>query len=214
MMEQIQHYLYLLSNALLLPTLLLILLLTAWTMLLLGGLVREWLTRRAVQRSLKQARHFLKAPQSPVTSETVLRVLRDCPNGLPKRFVTLLGQENGDLREYEKCLDDLECDVAASLAKLSWLTRVAPMLGLMGTLIPLGPALTGLASGDVAMLSGNLVVAFTATVIGVLIGCSSFTIGLVRKNWYQRDMGELEYILARVNPNPSSADAAQKEKVG
>lgn len=213
-MDTIQHYLYLLSNALLLPTLVLMLLLTAWTMLLLGGLVREWLTRRAVQRSLKQARQLLKATQSPVLSETIIRALRDCPNGLPRRFVTLLGQENGDAQEYEKCLDDLECDVASSLAKLSWLTRVAPMLGLMGTLIPLGPALTGLAAGDVAMLSGNLVVAFTATVIGVLIGCASFTIGLVRKNWYQRDMGELEYIFSRVKSNPSPSDATQKEKVG
>ena len=81
----------------------------------------------------------------------------------------------------------------------TWMTRIAPMLGLMGTLIPLGPALTGLASGDLATLSSNLVVAFTATVVGVLLGCCSYTMNLVRKNWYQRDHSTLEHLFTHAN---------------
>jgi biopolymer transport protein ExbB/TolQ len=211
MMDAIQHALYVLSNALLLPTLLGILAMAAWTMLLLGGLVREWFTRPAVKRVLREARHLAKQTQaeaqakSPggVNDEALVHALRACSTGLPARLMLLLGRDAPSAHDYAKSLDDLEGDVADSLAQLSWLTRVAHMLGLMGTLIPLGPALTGLASGDVAVLSSHLVVAFTATVIGVLIGCCSFTMGLVRKHWYQHDMGELEYIFAHVTASPA-----------
>lgn len=209
-MDAIQHALYVLSNALLLPTLLGILAMAAWTMLLLGGLVREWFTRPAIKRVLREARHLAKQAQAHgklsggVNDEALVHALRGCAFGLPARLMVLLERDAPGVPDYVKSLDDLEGDVAASLAQLSWLTRVAPMLGLMGTLIPLGPALTGLASGDVGVLSSHLVVAFTATVIGVLIGCCSFTMGLVRKHWYQHDMGELEYIFAHVIANPAS----------
>ena len=43
---------------------------------------------------------------------------------------------------------ELEHGITDAMARLSLLTRVGPMLGLMGTLIPLGPALAGLAAGD------------------------------------------------------------------
>jgi biopolymer transport protein ExbB/TolQ len=202
MMEAIQHALYVLSNALLLPTLLAILGMAAWTMLLLGGLVREWFTRPAIKCMLRAARQVAKqeSAKSPGIDpgEALVQRLHGCAFGLPARFIALLERDAPGVPDYAKSLDDLEGDVAASLAQLSWLTRVAPMLGLMGTLIPLGPALTGLASGDVAVLSSHLVVAFTATVIGVLIGCCSFSMGLVRKHWYQHDMSELEYIFAQV----------------
>jgi biopolymer transport protein ExbB/TolQ len=207
MMDAIQHALYVLSNALLLPTLLGILAMAAWTMLLLGGLVREWFTRPAIKRALREARHLAKQTQvkapGGVNDEALVHALRACAFGLPARLMVLLGRDAPGVPDYAKSLDDLEGVVADSLAQLSWLTRVAPMLGLMGTLIPLGPALTGLASGDVAVLSSHLVVAFTATVIGVLIGCCSFTMGLVRKHWYQHDMGELEYIFAHVTASPA-----------
>lgn len=211
-MDAIQHALYVLSNALLLPTLLGILGMAAWTILLLGGLAREWFTRPAIRRALREACHLAKRAQAQgsVDDEALLHALSGCTFGLPARLMVLLGRDAPGTPDYAKSLDDLEGDVAASLAQLSWLTRVAPMLGLMGTLIPLGPALTGLASGDVAVLSSHLVVAFTATVIGVLIGCCSFTMGLVRKHWYQHDMGELEYIFVHVVtaspvPNPTRA---------
>lgn len=204
MMEIIQNYLYLLSNALLLPTLLVMLGLTAWTALLLGGLLREMFTRGQIRRLLREACELARgqghdAGETPRTR--AMNCLRGGAMGIPARFVQRLGLAHDDPLECHKALEDVESDVATSLAKLTWLTRVAPMLGLMGTLIPLGPALTGLAAGDVAMLSGNLVVAFTATVIGVLIGCLSFSLGLIRRSWYQRDMSDLEYMVARFHPS-------------
>ncbi|MCW0217951.1 MAG: MotA/TolQ/ExbB proton channel family protein [Prosthecobacter sp.] len=194
-MDFIQHTLQLISNALLLPTLAAILLLLIWTILMVGGLMREWLGRKATRRCLTEA---LELARNPTSGTASLEKLRTCPGGLPARFAQSLGTHLDDLQERSKTLEDMETDVAARLSQLTWSTRVAPMLGLMGTLIPLGPALTGLASGNVAELSSNLVVAFTATVIGVLIGCTTYTLSSIRRSWYGRDMSDLEYILTRL----------------
>jgi len=189
-MDSLQNALYQISNALLVPTLIALLGLGAWTLWLTGGAIRESFSRAAVRKALMGARKDRPA---------AMEHLRRCPHGLPARFVKL------DARfpdHREKVVEDLEMIVAASLSQLTWITRIAPMLGLMCTLIPLGPALTGLASGDMALLSGNLVVAFTATVIGVLIGCISYTVNTVRRNWYDRDMSDLEHVLALDQPGP------------
>lgn len=186
-MEILQNYLYQISNALLIPTLVCLLGLGAWVVLLSGGLLREGLSRCAVRRCLSAARN---------DRAQALPLLRECRHGLPACFAALDAIHPG---ETSKALEDLENSVAAGLSKLTWITRIAPMLGLMGTLIPLGPALTGLASGNMSMLSGNLVVAFTATVIGVLIGCAAYTLNTVRRNWYDRDMSDLEHILETVS---------------
>jgi biopolymer transport protein ExbB/TolQ len=211
MMDTLRNCLYLLSNALLLPTLVLILAVAAWTLALAGGIVREGLARRKVRRAFAQALGLLKTGKGG-RDAALFRVLA-CKNGLPALFGKLQGECPRDIREREKCLEDLESEIARSLSQLTWITRIGPMLGLMGTLIPLGPALNGLASGNVAALSSNLVVAFTTTVIGVFIGCAAFTMLLIRRNWYDRDMSDLEYILQRLTEGPLY-DATQEEKMG
>lgn len=196
MIELLHATFYRISNALLVPTLLVLLCLAAWIALMSGGLLRELASRRAVRRACGSARRSL---QQGLPAATVWQSLAACPAGLPARLVGEVGDFRHDPVETSKCFDDLESDVTAALAKLTWITRTAPMLGLMGTLIPLGPALTGLATGDMSALSGNLVVAFTATVLGVLIGCVSFTLGTIRRNWYHRDLSDLEHVISRLH---------------
>lgn len=49
-------------------------------------------------------------------------------------------------------------------------TRLGPMLGLMATLIPLGPGLIALGQGDTITLADSLLTAFDATVTGLAAG--------------------------------------------
>jgi len=72
------------------------------------------------------------------------------------------------------------------------LTRVAPMLGLMGTLVPLGPGLAGLGRGDIAILTGAIQVAFDTTVLGLLVGIIGFILGKLRRRWYDQLIDALE----------------------
>ncbi|GJL53342.1 MAG: hypothetical protein NPIRA02_04740 [Nitrospirales bacterium] len=72
------------------------------------------------------------------------------------------------------------------------LTRVSPMLGLMGTLIPLGPGLSGLGQGDLSILTTAVTVAFDTTVLGLLTGIIGFVLGRVRRRWYEEVLSVME----------------------
>jgi len=99
-----------------------------------------------------------------------------------------------------KCLADFDLRSLRRLERSRMLVRFGPALGLMGTLIPLSPALAGLARGDVQKLSENLRVAFSVTVIGLLIGAIAFAISLVRDRLYAQDLSDLEYVAATLTP--------------
>lgn len=66
--------------------------------------------------------------------------------------------------------------------------RLGPMLGLAGTLIPLGPALQAFAAGNTSSLSNHLVIAFATTVVGLLVGGLSYCCYTIRRQWYTEDL--------------------------
>jgi hypothetical protein len=72
------------------------------------------------------------------------------------------------------------------------ITRIAPMLGLMGTLIPLGPGLAALGEGELTILTTAMTVAFDTTVIGLLAGIIGFVLGRTRRRWYDAAVEQLE----------------------
>ena len=73
------------------------------------------------------------------------------------------------------------------------MTKMGPMLGLMGTLIPMGPALAGLASGDIASMAYNMQVAFATTVVGLFISATGFVTQQIKQRWDLQDMINLEF---------------------
>jgi biopolymer transport protein ExbB/TolQ len=95
-----------------------------------------------------------------------------------------------------KALADFDYGSERRLERTRVLVRAGPALGLMGTLIPLSPALTGLAQGNVARLSENLRVAFSVTVLGLLVGAVAFGLSLVRARIYGQDLSDLQYVAA------------------
>ncbi|MDG1478760.1 MAG: MotA/TolQ/ExbB proton channel family protein [Myxococcota bacterium] len=74
------------------------------------------------------------------------------------------------------------------------LARVGPMLGLMGTLIPLGPGLAALGQGNVALLADAVTVAFDTTVLGLLVGVIGFVLSRLRRRWYDRLLDTMEVV--------------------
>ena len=94
------------------------------------------------------------------------------------------------------------------------LVRMGPALGLMGTLIPLSPALAGLADGDVQRLTDDLRVAFSVTVAGLLIGAVAYTVSLVRDRLYDQDYSDVEYMAAALAPTSRRHRAASRTGAG
>jgi biopolymer transport protein ExbB/TolQ len=94
----------------------------------------------------------------------------------------------------EKEIVDFELACEKDLAQSKTITRLGPMLGLMGTLIPMGPALVGLAAGDIASMAQNMQVAFSTTVVGLFAGALGYVLQLIKQRWYIEDLNNLEFI--------------------
>ena len=67
-------------------------------------------------------------------------------------------------------------------------TRVAPMLGLVATMIPMGPALNALAEGQIAEVSRGLTMAFSAVILALIASAITYAIAQVRRRWYASDL--------------------------
>jgi biopolymer transport protein ExbB/TolQ len=98
-------------------------------------------------------------------------------------------------RALLKHLADTELRITRTLEHTRVFIRFGPILGLMGTLIPISPALVALAKGDISTLSSNLVVAFSVTVIGLLVGGLGYLMSTVRDRRYAQDISDVEYAL-------------------
>lgn len=118
------------------------------------------------------------------------------------------GQGGGGEARVAKQLAEFDYRSLRKLERTRILVRMGPALGLMGTLIPLSPALAGLADGDVATLTENLRVAFGVTVAGLLVGGIAFSISLVRDRLYAQDYSDVEYVAVRLAPAPANGHPA------
>jgi len=78
------------------------------------------------------------------------------------------------------------------LERADLLARIPPMLGLMATIIPLGPGLAALGQGDPAQLASAVTVAFDATVLGLVAGIGGLVIGKLRRRWYEETLDAME----------------------
>jgi biopolymer transport protein ExbB/TolQ len=124
-----------------------------------------------------------------------------------QRMVALSGGERSD-DELAKALADFDFRSMRRLERTRLLVRAGPALGLMGTLIPLSPALSGLADGDIDALSENLRVAFSVTVLGLLVGAVAFGVSLVRDRLYGQDLSDLEYVATRLQRSAPATPVA------
>jgi biopolymer transport protein ExbB/TolQ len=115
------------------------------------------------------------------------------------QIVDQVGERNQSDR-MGKVLADFDLQSLRKLERTRMMVRFGPALGLMGTLIPLSPALEGLAKGNVKLLSENLRVAFSVTVLGLLIGAIAFAVSLVRDRMYAQDLSDLEYVATTLTP--------------
>jgi biopolymer transport protein ExbB/TolQ len=199
------------SSVLQVPVLILALLALALVIFELGGFAIEVRGRRrrrfeALTESAEQARSKLVADDREGAAAAVRGVARSPAMAGTLAFIVQHARRAGADHQINKALADFDFDAQRRLARTRLLVRAGPALGLMGTLIPLSPALTGLANGNTTALTQNLRVAFSVTVIGLLIGAVAFGLSLTRDRMYGQDLSDLEY-LAAVISDPVAIEA-------
>lgn len=94
-------------------------------------------------------------------------------------------------KHADRGLDGLELHVLKQLEVQRIVSRVAPMLGLVATMIPMGPALVAVAAGNTKGMAENLVVAFAAVIVALLAAAITFVVQTVRKRWLMEELNAL-----------------------
>ena len=187
--------LHAIAQSLLLPAVIALIVLVLYALWCLGSVVVEWRTERA---------HFKVSMPGFLDDIDAAE-----PDALPSVIAQsgLLGRQKRTLItlwDY-RCLP-VDSHVALAkrmieehedyhmkiLQRTQTVSKIAPMLGLMGTLIPLGPGLISLGQGDTLTLSASLLVAFDTTVAGLVIALVTYVITKVRQRWYDNYMSALE----------------------
>jgi biopolymer transport protein ExbB/TolQ len=211
----VEQILFDVSEALRVPVLILALVALAIVIVEAGALIAELRRRRGrsiwqLENAVAECQGRLAAGMRDEALAALLplarnRTMEDALGGVLEQ----VGRPDAETR-IAKRLAEYDYRSLRRLERTRILVRMGPALGLMGTLIPLSPALAGLAGGDVAALTENLRVAFSVTVAGLLIGAIAFAISLIRDRLYAQDYSDVEYVAACLTtPSGNGAPAAQ-----
>ena len=162
---------------------------------LLGWLLAEYLTERRHMRAslpalLEEMQHTKDLTESIAQSGLLQR---------QKDALTELAAHPDFSPELREALAvrllDAEQERYDRIVRFSELVaRLAPMFGLLGTLIPLGPGIIALGQGDTFTLSASLLTAFDTTVAGLLAAAVATVVSSVRKSWYKEYVSTLEVL--------------------
>ena len=185
-MELISNMLFWLSNGMLIPDIIFLLFFFIKALLMIGGFYGTYIARTKINVKLNRE----------IGKTGVEEFLDTLPEGNGKskllEYLRKIKAAPQDRALREKLLGDYEIAADKELGQSKLLVKIGPMLGLMGTLIPMGPALVGLATGDIGSMAYNMQVAFATTVVGIVIGAIGFITLQVKQRWVADDMNILE----------------------
>ena len=190
------------SQSLTIPVLIILLVIVIISIITLGGAIAEYTSRRKVP--VGTIRDFIYDINRAESIDALKNVISSAK--IPKAQKKVLDEiasssELGDAsREAlaRKLFEFEEEKTMNNLQKTDIITRIGPTLGLMGTLIPMGPGLAALGAGDINTLASSLTVAFNTTIVGIGSGALCYFIGKIRSGWYDRYLSDLDALIDAV----------------
>lgn len=194
-MNIISDILYWISTGLLVPDIVLLIVLFGRALLLVGSFYGQYLSIRKTEALLRNELNAL----TPATVMELADKLPEKSSSLVISYIRQVLQAHESPAQIQRLLANFEIAADKDLAISKTLAKLGPILGLMGTLIPMGPALAGLASGDIASMAYNMQIAFATTVVGLVAGAVGFLTQQVKQRWYLQDMTNLEFLSELLN---------------
>ena len=189
-MNIISDILYWISTGLLVPVIVLLIVLFGRALLLVGSFYGQYLSIRKTEALLRNELNAL----TPATVTELAAKLPEKSSSLVISYIRQVLEAHDSPAQVQRLLANFEIAADKDLAISKTLTKLGPILGLMGTLIPMGPALAGLASGDIASMAYNMQIAFATTVVGLVAGAVGFLTQQVKQRWYLQDLTNLEFL--------------------
>lgn len=195
-MNFITDILYWISTGLLVPVVVLLIFFFFRALLLIGSFFGQYMMMRRTSSLISKELDLLNKDN-----------VRNLAEVLPKKNSSLAViyihrlLEADSLAMRQRLLSDYEIASDKEISISKTLIKMGPMLGLMGTLIPMGPALVGLSTGDIASMAYNMQVAFSTTVIGLFSAAIGFITLQAKQRWYLQDLTNLEFIAELLKEN-------------
>ncbi|EGJ99338.1 MULTISPECIES: MotA/TolQ/ExbB proton channel family protein [Dysgonomonas] len=189
-MEVISKVLFWVANSLLIPDIIILLFLFARSLLLIGSFYNQFMVKRKNDKELND-----KIKNLSITNiDTLKSSLPEKDNSLFVRYLRdLLTTPASDAySDYLISNFENEAEKDASLSKL--LAKMGPVLGLIGTLIAMSPALVGLSTGDISGMAYNMQVVFATTVVGLVVSAVGLVTLQFKQRWYAKDVNNLDYV--------------------
>jgi len=189
-MEIISKALFWVANSLLIPDIIILLFLFARSLLLIGSFYNQFMVKRKNDKELND-----KIKNLDSTSVTDLKsALPEKDNSLFIRYLRdlLTTPASEAYSDYLISNFENEAEKDTSLSKL--LAKMGPVLGLIGTLIAMSPALVGLSTGDISGMAYNMQVVFATTVVGLVVSAVGLVTLQFKQRWYARDVNNLDYV--------------------
>lgn len=196
-MNYISDILYWISTGLLVPVIVLLIVLFIRSLLLIGSFFGQYMAIRKTEALLKQELDSLTIDKLPELGGK----LPSRSGSLVMTYIHRILAMKDNPAHVQRLLAEYEITADKDLAISKTLTKMGPMLGLMGTLIPMGPALVGLSTGDISSMAYNMQVAFATTVVGLFAAAIGFITQQVKQRWYLQDMTNLEFLAELLNEN-------------
>lgn len=162
-----------------------------------GSCFMESLARRRERQGFNIKR-WLQAGAILTVSEGRLQAL---PRQLHDFVAAALQQRSsGELHSggIEHLVLESEEELKRGLNASRILVKVGPSLGLLGTLIPMGVSLASMAAGNLEAMAGQMVVAFTTTIIGLACGTGAYVVNVVRQGWVNALIREQRFVAERL----------------
>lgn len=189
-MNYISDVLFWISTGMLVPVVVLLVFFFLRALLLLGGFFGQYLVKRKTGAEIRAQMNGLTVENMDSLGERLPKNKQAVIVSYMKKLVA----NRQSTAHVNRILDQYAQFVDKDLSLPSTLLKMGPMLGLMGTLIPMGPALVGLSTGDIASMAYNMQVAFATTVVGLFSAAIGFVIKQTKKRWYNEDMSNLEFM--------------------
>ena len=194
-MNYVSDILYWISTGLMVPVIVLLIVMFIRALLLIGSFFGQYL-------SIRKTEFLIKDKFASLNTDNIDSIGWELPQKNPSMvvcYILNILKAKESPAHLQKLLADYEIAADKDLAISKTLTKIGPMLGLMGTLIPMGPALVGLSTGDIASMAYNMQVAFATTVVGLFCAAIGFITQQVKQRWYMQDMTNLEFLVELLN---------------
>ena len=194
--EILTSTLNMISQSLQIPVIIFLVIFAIFAVLAIGGLVAEYTSRKKVTPDLIE--ELIYSISNATSLEEIKNVIKNARIYESQKVVLIKILRSSSLTKdsrhalAKKLIEFEENKFSKTIEKTDVVTRIGPTLGLMGTLIPMGPGLAALGAGDVNTLANAIIVAFDTTVVGIGAGAVAYFVSKVRRRWYEEYLSNLD----------------------